>query len=171
MEGQLQPSGTDYIIHVLGDSQRVAYLQKFQAGGFDLVQTPSYKVTSFERWSRNANWWFYRELYRYWVPVANTYVCGGMHIFWQKNGVDNDMGVPTTVDIAQTAENMVTITVTADGYLYNMVRILAGTLVQAGLHRIPPQAVDAILAGRDRKAAGPTLPAKGLFLQSVDYGD
>ena len=114
MEGQLQPSGTDYIIHVLGDSQRVAYLQKFQAGGFDLVQTPSYKVTSFERWSRNANWWFYRELYRYWVPVANTYVCGGMHIFWQKNGVDNDMGVPTTVEITQTVENMVTITVTAD---------------------------------------------------------
>ena len=66
---------------------------------------------------------------------------------------------------------LITVTVTADGYLYNMVRILAGTLVQAGLQRIPPQAVDAILAGRDRKAAGPTLPAKGLFLQSVDYGD
>ena len=98
----------------MGDSQRVAYLQRFQAGGFDLVQIPSYKVTSFERWSRNANWWFYRELYRYWVPVANTYVCGGMHVFWQRNGVDNDMGEPTTVDIAQTAENVVTITVTAD---------------------------------------------------------
>lgn len=114
MEGQLQPSGTDYIIHVLGDGQRAAYLQKFQAGGFDLVQTPSYKVTSYERWSRNANWWFYRELYRYWVPVGNTFVCGGMHIFWQRNGVDNDMGVATTVDIDQTAENVVTITVTAD---------------------------------------------------------
>ena len=114
MEGQLQPSGTDYIIHVLGDSQRVAYLQQFQAGGFDLVQTPSYKVTSYERWSRNANWWFYRELYRYWVPVGNTFVCGGMHIFWQRNGVDNDMGVATTVDIDQTAENVVTITITAD---------------------------------------------------------
>lgn len=114
MEGQLQPSGTDYIIHVLGDSQRVAYLQQFQAGGFDLVQTPSYKVTSYERWSRNANWWFYRELYRYWVPVGNTFVCGGMHIFWQRNGVDNDMGVATTVDIDQTAENVVAITITAD---------------------------------------------------------
>lgn len=114
MEGQLQPSGTDYIIHVLGDSQRVAYLQQFQAGGFDLVQTPSYKVTSYERWSRNANWWFYRELYRYWVPVGNTFVCGGMHIFWQRNGVDNDMGMATTVDIDQTAENVVTITITAD---------------------------------------------------------
>lgn len=114
MEGQLQPSGTDYIIHVLGDGQRAAYLQQFQAGGFDLVQTPSYKVTSYERWSRNANWWFYRELYRYWVPVGNTFVCGGMHIFWQRNGVDNDMGVATTVDIEQTAENVVTITVTAD---------------------------------------------------------
>lgn len=114
MEGVFQPSGTDYIIHVLGDSQRLAYLQQFQAGGFDLVQTPSYKVSSYERWSRNANWWFYRELYRYWVPVGTTYACGGMHIFWQRNGVDNDMGMTTTVDIAQTADNVVTLTVTAD---------------------------------------------------------
>lgn len=143
MEGQLQPSGTDYIIHVLGDGQRAAYLQQFQAGGFDLVQTPSYKVASYERWSRNANWWFYRELYRYWVPVGNTFVCGGMHIFWQKNGVDNDMGMPTTVDIAQTAGNVVTITVTAqdptfcgvaDVTLEYTQTVDAGFVLRGGVH-------------------------------------
>ena len=113
MTGQLQPSGTDYIIHVLGDRQRVDYLQQFQAAAdFDLAQTPSYKVSSFERWSRNANWWFYRELYRYWQPVGTTYACGGMHIFWQKNGVDNDQNEPCTVTLEQLAPNAVTLTVT-----------------------------------------------------------
>ena len=64
----------------------------------------------------------------------------------------------------------VEITVTADGYLYNMVRILAGTLCEAGAGRLDPEAVPAILASRDRCLAGPTLPAKGLFLHHVDYG-
>ena len=64
---------------------------------------------------------------------------------------------------------LVTVTVTADGYLYNMVRILAGTLVEAGRGALDPEAVPAILAGRDRSLAGPTLPAKGLFLKQVDY--
>ena len=64
---------------------------------------------------------------------------------------------------------LIRIRVTADGYLYNMVRILAGTLVQAGLGRIEPAAVDDILASRDRGRAGPTLAAKGLFLERVDY--
>lgn len=63
----------------------------------------------------------------------------------------------------------VTVTVTADGYLYNMVRILAGTLLEVGQGRRTAADVAPLLAGRDRAAAGPTLPAKGLFLQRVDY--
>ena len=63
----------------------------------------------------------------------------------------------------------VVVTVTADGYLYNMVRILAGTLVEVGRGRLDAGAVPGILAGRDRAAAGPTLPAKGLFLEEVTY--
>lgn len=63
----------------------------------------------------------------------------------------------------------VSITVTADGYLYNMVRILAGTLVQVGLGRLSPADIPVILASRDRRRAGPTLPAKGLMLEDVLY--
>lgn len=70
---------------------------------------------------------------------------------------------------AQRQGPLVTITVTADGYLYNMVRILAGTLVETGRGALEPDAVPAILAERDRSLAGPTLPAKGLFLKQVDY--
>lgn len=65
---------------------------------------------------------------------------------------------------------LLTITVTADGYLYNMVRILAGTLAEVGLGRLSPDAIPAILESRDRKNAGPTLPPQGLFLARVDYG-
>ena len=63
----------------------------------------------------------------------------------------------------------VDIEVTADGYLYNMVRILAGTLCEVGAGRMQPDAIPGILASRDRSQAGPTLPAKGLFLKKVDY--
>ena len=114
MTGQLQPSGTDYIIHVLGDSQRVSYLQQFQTGSYTYAQIPSYKVNAYERWSRNANWWFYRELYRYWQPVGTTFACGGMHIFWQKNGADNNLNQPCTVTLQQQDAATVTLTVTAE---------------------------------------------------------
>ena len=67
--------------------------------------------------------------------------------------------------------NEIDIEVTADGYLYNMVRILAGTLCEAGAGRLDPAEIPAILASRDRSRAGPTLPAKGLFLKCVEYGD
>lgn len=63
----------------------------------------------------------------------------------------------------------VAISVTADGYLYNMVRILAGTLVQVGEGRLSPQDIPAILQSKNRKNAGPTLPAKGLILEQVHY--
>ena len=61
--------------------------------------------------------------------------------------------------------------VTADGYLYNMVRILAGTLCEVGAGRMQPEQIPGILAGCDRSQAGPTLPAKGLFLKCVEYPD
>ena len=63
----------------------------------------------------------------------------------------------------------VDIEVTADGYLYNMVRILAGTLCEVGAGRLCAADISAILASRDRSRTGPTLPAKGLFLKCVDY--
>lgn len=113
MTGQLQPTGVDYIIHAMGDRQRLAYLTAFQTGTFDRVVTPSAKVALSERWSRNANWWFYRELYRWWSPVANTYNSGGMHLFWERTGVCNDLAQPCTVDLAQDGKS-VTLTVTAD---------------------------------------------------------
>ncbi|MGP8261179.1 MAG: tRNA pseudouridine(38-40) synthase TruA [Acidobacteriaceae bacterium] len=59
--------------------------------------------------------------------------------------------------------------VTANGFLHHMVRNLVGTFVQCGAHRLDPGSIPALLAARDRATAGPTAPASGLFLVSVEY--
>ncbi len=64
---------------------------------------------------------------------------------------------------------LVTVEVEADGFLRHMVRILVGTLVEVGLGRWAPGDVAATLAARDRRRAGPTAPARGLFLVRVRY--
>lgn len=61
------------------------------------------------------------------------------------------------------------ILITADGYLYNMVRIIAGTLAEVGAGRLSATALPGIVAACDRSTAGPTAPAKGLFLYRVEY--
>jgi tRNA pseudouridine38-40 synthase len=63
----------------------------------------------------------------------------------------------------------IVITVTADGFLYNMVRIIVGTLVEVGKGKIPVEELETILAQRNRKLAGPTAPPHGLYLMRVYY--
>ena len=57
----------------------------------------------------------------------------------------------------------------ADGFLYNMVRTIAGTLIFVGLGRRPESWVAEVVAAEDRRAAGPTAPPQGLFLVRVRY--
>ena len=59
--------------------------------------------------------------------------------------------------------------VTADRFLHHMVRTVVGTLIEVGRGRIPPERVGEILCKRDRRAAGPTVPACGLVLMEVFY--
>jgi tRNA pseudouridine38-40 synthase len=65
--------------------------------------------------------------------------------------------------------SFVWIDVEADGFLYNMVRAIAGTLVQVGTGRWPESRVAEIVAAEDRREAGPTAPPQGLFLVRVRY--
>ncbi len=65
--------------------------------------------------------------------------------------------------------DMVKFTVHADGYLYNMVRIMVGTLIEVGKGNIAPEQVADIIAAKDRSKAGPTAPPQGLFLNKVFY--
>ena len=63
----------------------------------------------------------------------------------------------------------VRIDVEGDGFLYNQVRIMAGTLIEVGRGRWSPDHVIDILKSRDRTQAGPTAPARGLCLRWVHY--
>ena len=63
----------------------------------------------------------------------------------------------------------ITLSVTGNGFLYNMVRIIAGTVVYAGKGKIAAEAVPDIINSGDRKKAGKTMPACGLYLYSVEY--
>ena len=57
------------------------------------------------------------------------------------------------------------------GFLWNMVRIIVGTLIDVGMGRFAPEQIDEILAAKDRQAAGPTAPAHGLYLQWIKTSD
>lgn len=67
--------------------------------------------------------------------------------------------------------SLVTFTVAADGFLYNMVRIMVGTLLAMNNGRIPFGTLSDIIKAENRKAAGPTAPACGLYLNKVFYDD
>jgi tRNA pseudouridine38-40 synthase len=64
---------------------------------------------------------------------------------------------------------MYTIRVRGNGFLYNMVRIIAGTLVQVGKGQIPPARVKEMLEAHDRTHAGQTAPPQGLTLVGIEY--
>lgn len=59
--------------------------------------------------------------------------------------------------------------VKGDGFLYNMVRIMVGTLIEVGRGRLRPEEVEEILESRDRQKAGPTAPAEGLYLAEIYF--
>lgn len=66
-------------------------------------------------------------------------------------------------------DDIITIRISGSGFLYNMVRIIVGTLLKVGMGIYPPEHVEEILEARDRAAAGPTIPAVGLTLVSLEY--
>ena len=78
--------------------------------------------------------------------------------------------VRTIHELTVTKEgDLIVIRVTGNGFLYNMVRIIAGTLMKVGMGEWEPERMTEILEGRDRKLAGPTAPAKGLTLMEIHF--
>jgi hypothetical protein len=103
-----QPSGTDYIIHVLGDQQREDYLDAFTSGDFKYAATIKETYTDWEYWVQRSNWFFYRELYSGWHPVyANTY-----EVYWkrktegQQNIISDNIGF-SIVDVDLTCKKLI----------------------------------------------------------------
>lgn len=73
----------------------------------------------------------------------------------------------TQLDIAETEDDIV-ITISGDGFLYNMVRIIVGTLIVFGLEKYSPDLMKDILASKDRGQAFSTAPAHGLMLEYIE---
>lgn len=65
--------------------------------------------------------------------------------------------------------DLIEIKICADGFLYNMVRIVVGTLIDVAYNRISPEKIKDILSSKDRSLAGMTAPAEGLYLNKVTY--
>lgn len=90
------------------------------------------------------------------------------------NSENSDMTGPSGESACEQTDNArrhfpreIVIRVSGTGFLYNMVRIIAGTLMDVGRGRLTPEEIPDILNARDRTKAGPTAPAKGLIL--TDY--
>ena len=66
-------------------------------------------------------------------------------------------------------DDKVIIELTGNGFLYNMVRIISGTLLEVGTGKIKPEEITDIINSKDRKRAGKTLPPHGLYLVKVEY--
>ncbi len=66
-------------------------------------------------------------------------------------------------------DDIITIRVQGNGFLYNMVRIIAGTLIKVGNGELAPEQIPEILAAEDRSAAGPTAPPQGLTMIGLEY--
>ena len=96
----------------------------------------------------------------------------GEHDFkaFKASGTSSKSSIRTIykADIIQN-EDRIYIELTGNGFLYNMVRIISGTLLDVGIGKIKPEEIQKIIDGKDRKLAGKTLPAKGLCLIEVNY--
>lgn len=92
---QYQPTGTDYIIHVLGDSAREEYLHTFLNGNYKHVINVSRDYNEWLYWVSKANWFFYRELYmKYDLSETRGYI-----EHWQKAEQENTLNIPIDINI------------------------------------------------------------------------
>jgi tRNA pseudouridine38-40 synthase len=103
--------------------------------------------------------------------AAQAYV--GKHDFTSFCTIDNrEMGDMTrnVKSFSVTRDgDLVTMRVEADGFLYNMVRIMVGTLLRVQQGKIPQDGISDIIEKKNRKFAGPTAQACGLYLNKVNY--
>ena len=85
-----------------------------------------------------------------------------------KNAKKSTVRTVSDIEIEKT-DGLITIRFTGDGFLYNMVRIMVGTLIEAGDGRRAPDGIPEIFTSKNRELAGFTAPACGLFLWDIVY--
>ena len=120
---------------------------------------------------RLYSYFFYMPLDVDKMKEATSYLIG-RHDFASFCGsgaqVKTTIRTVTSMDVWRDGD-MVTIRISGTGFLYNMVRIISGTLIEIGNGQYPPERMDKILKACDRAAAGPTAPAQGLTLMGIEF--
>lgn len=117
--------------------------------------------------------------FHYWYPLDENYLNSAAQMFIGSH----DFTSFATLDKRETKNmirniekfnvyrngDMVEFKVKADGFLYNMVRIMSGTLLRIAQNKIKPEEIPRIIESKNRKNAGPTAPPEGLYLNKVFY--
>lgn len=120
---------------------------------------------------RNYMYYFYRKLDIENMQKAAKYILGTHDFSAFKNAgssVKTSVRTIKELDIVEDGK-MIRFIVMGDGFLYNMVRIIVGTLLEVGIGRFKPEYVQDILESKDRSKAGKSVPANGLCLKEVFY--
>ena len=124
---------------------------------------------------KRTHWWVRRKIQLEAMQQAAEYLVGEHDFFsFQSAGSPRQNTVRTvrklTIESRPHMDGILyTIEIEASGFLYNMVRNIAGTLVQVGVGRAEPQWVQHVLSAYDRRVAGATAPPQGLCLMEVYY--
>lgn len=121
-----------------------------------------------------------RYAYHYWSPIdldafrRGARALVGEHDFRSFCGMLPESG-PTVRVVKHLAierrGEVLRVEICADGFLHRMVRTIVGTLLECATGKRDPDSLEAVLAARDRRAAGITAPAQGLYLAGVRYAD
>ena len=140
------------------------------------VKCKTYEYLIWNNPTRNAlysdralHWWYGADVEA--MDKAAKALCG-THDFaaFKAQGSPVETTVRTIFDAGVEREgDFIKIHVTGDGFLYNMVRIISGTLLEVGKGNIDPDQISSIIESRNRSLAGATLPAHGLYLTEVKY--
>ena len=163
-------SRTDAGVHALGN------VAVFDTNTRDSEKTYEYRILN--RKFPVPTERLYSYFYHYKLDVdkmreATSYLIG-RHDFASFCGtgaqVKSTVRTITGIDVWRDGD-IVTIRVKGEGFLYNMVRIIAGTLIQVGNGQYPPERVKKILDACDRSVSGPTAPAHGLTLIGIEFFD
>ncbi len=138
-------------------------------------KTYMYKINTslnYDVFNRNYEWQLGKKLDFGKMQDACTYFIGEKDFrSFMTSGACVESTVRTIYDLHIECEQngMIKIFINANGYLYNMVRIITGTLVDVGLGRISSEQVEKIILACNREMAGQTAPPQGLYLYKVNY--
>jgi tRNA pseudouridine38-40 synthase len=168
----------DAINSRLPDDAEVRYVEPAPPGFHVIsdVMSKQYRYRLFNTTHRPL--WLRHVVYHCWVPLDTDHMAEaagrleGTHDFagFAAAGHGRESTVRTVHRCwVEPHPPEVHVLIEGDGFLYNMVRIIAGTLVEVGRGRFEPDVIDRVLTTADRAGAGPTLPPTGLCLEWIRY--